>query len=189
MGTQDGLACDRAEMLALMRAGDLAALDRMTLCYGDQLIAIGRRHCRGEQDAHDAVQDALLSAGSNLTAFRGEGSIQGWLSRMVVHACYQMQRGQKNNPALHDAETVVADAHTDSPEGMAARGELSTTLRAALSTLSTEDRLIVLLAEGEDWTAREIAAELSLTPGAVHTRLSRARGRLRSRLASFSPAG
>ena len=52
----------------------------------------------------------------------------------------------------------------------------------ALLELAPTDRLIVLLSDAEDWRAPEIAAALELSPGAVRTRLSRLRRRLRARL-------
>lgn len=173
--------CDRDELLRLMRAGDLVALDRMTRCYGERLIATGRRHCRGEEEARDAVQDALLAAGEHLQDYRAEGSVEGWLVRMVIRACGRQRRGRKNDPLLHVREASLTSAAA-SPEQLAARGELAIALGEALGALSPTDRLIVLLAEGEDWTGPEISAELGLTPGAVRSRLSRARRRLRERL-------
>lgn len=71
------VSCDPAEIAALMRDGDLTALDRLTRCQGERLLAVGRRYCRNEEDARDAVQDALLTAGAHLADYRGEGSAEG----------------------------------------------------------------------------------------------------------------
>jgi RNA polymerase sigma-70 factor (ECF subfamily) len=129
------------------------------------------------------MQDALLSAGKHLQNFRGEGSIEGWLVRMVANACHHIRRGRKNDPTLHDVSTVLT-AGSASPEDTAQAGELSTALGEALLSLSPEDRTIVLLAEGEGWTGPEIAERTELSPGAVRVRLSRARAKLREYLAA-----
>lgn len=180
MVNADGI-CDPQKLVALARAGDLAALDGVTRCYGERLLAVGRRHCRTEEDAHDAVQDALLSAGKHLVDFRGDGSLEGWLVRMVARACGRMRRGRKNDPALHDPEAVPVDASAD-PEAEVARSRLAGALGEALLTLSPQDRAIVLLAEAEGWTGPQIAEATGLTAGAVRVRLTRARQRLRERL-------
>ncbi|MCK5800634.1 MAG: hypothetical protein KAI47_25775, partial [Deltaproteobacteria bacterium] len=57
--------CDTDKLVVLMRANDLEALDRMTRCYGRRLLEVGRRYCRTEAEAEDAMQDALLSAGQH----------------------------------------------------------------------------------------------------------------------------
>jgi RNA polymerase sigma-70 factor, ECF subfamily len=173
--------CDADAMIALMRKGDLEALDRMTRCFGQRLLAVGRRYCRNEAEAEDAVQDALLSAGQHLKAFRSEGSVEGWLVRMVTNACHHMRRGQKNDHRIHGTEQVLS-SDEGTPEERAATGELASALGSALLSLSPDDRTIVLLAEAEGWKGPEIAEAMDLTPGAVRVRLTRARAKLRELL-------
>jgi RNA polymerase sigma-70 factor (ECF subfamily) len=177
--------CKSDELLALVQAGDLEALDRITRCFGERLLGVGRQRCRNEEDARDAVQDTLLSAGRNLRSFRGEGSLEGWLVRMVANACFRMRRGRKNDPSLHTTE-VQLFSRDESPEQATARGEVGDVLQEVLLSLSPEDRAILILAEGEGWTGPEISARMNLTPGAVRTRLTRVRQRLRR---SLEPRG
>ena len=181
ISAERGRLCDPSEVAGLMKTGDMSALDRMTRCYGDRLLAVGRRYCRTETEAEDAVQDALLSAGMHLKDFRGAGSVEGWLVRMVANACHHMHRGRKNDPKLHDV-TMVLESGSASPEDAALSGQLSQALGEALLTLKPQDRAVVLLAEAEGWTGPEIAERLEISPGAVRTRLSRARARLRDHL-------
>lgn len=180
------MPCDPDALAALLRAGDIAALDQLTRCRGERLLAVGRRYCRDEQDARDAVQDALVTAGTHLSDFRGEGSPEGWVVRMVARACSRMRRGRRNDPALHVYDADVADGGDD-PEGLAARAEIAGALGAALLELPAPDRAVLLLAEAEGWTGPEIARHLGLTPGAVRSRLTRARRAVRGRLEGLRP--
>ncbi|MBW1876866.1 MAG: sigma-70 family RNA polymerase sigma factor [Deltaproteobacteria bacterium] len=173
------ISCDSGELVALMRSGDMEALDRITRCFGDRLIGVGRRYCRSEEEAQDAVQDAMVSAGEHLRDFRGDGPVEGWMVRMVANACHRMRRGRKNDPALHDTEVVLPDFRR-SPEDALEFGQMSEILGQVLDELPARDRVIVLLAEAEDWTGPEIADKLGMTSGAVRTRLSRARTRVRA---------
>lgn len=190
--------CDPNELARLVRAGDVAALDQMTRCFGDRLHAVGCRCCRDADRARDAVQDALVAATASvrerneidrlpagaarekhLADYRGEGSLEAWLAKMTCNACKRMERGRKNAPhAPLDGLTSTAA----SPEDAAARRELQDRLERALEALSAMDRAILLLADGEGWTAPEIATRLGLGSAAVRTRLMRARRRLRARL-------
>jgi RNA polymerase sigma factor (sigma-70 family) len=177
MGQKLGI-CDANELVGMVREGEIEALDRITRCFGDRLMGVARQRCRNEEDAHDAVQDTLLSAGRNLSSFRGDGSLEGWLVRMVANACYRMRRGRKNDPSLHTTEAQL-ESGVDSPELAAHRGQVADSLERALLELSSKDRAILILAEGEGWTGPEIANEMEMTPGAVRTRLTRIRQRLR----------
>ncbi len=175
-------ACDPAQLVAFVKAGDMRALDRLTRCHGQRLLAVGRRYCRSEAEAQDAVQDALLAAGRNLGGYRGDGPVEGWVVRMVANACHHMRRGRKNDPHLHDVEAVLM-TDSASPEEAAMTGQLAEALGDALQALDPTNRTIVLLAEGEGWTGPEIAAELGLSAGAVRVRLTRSRARLRKLMA------
>lgn len=178
--------CDPAEIAALIRAGDVVALDRLARCHGERLLAVGRRYCRDEQDARDAVQDALVNATTHLADFRGEGSAEGWVARMVARACSRMRRGRRNDPALHVRDLDLRSMEED-PESLAGRARIVEALGAVLLALPATDRAVLLLAEADGWTGPEIAAELGVSPNAVRTRLSRARRAVRERLDGLHP--
>src|SRR5512143_791088 len=147
--SSDGLQCDPHAIAALVRAGDVAALDRMTRCFGDRLVAVGKKACGCADRAEDAVQDALYAAGLHLADFRGDGSLESWLAAMVVRACRRMQRGGKNAPhATLDDDAPSPDAA--SPEAEAARGELMHRVGEAIVDLDPTDRAILVLADAED---------------------------------------
>jgi RNA polymerase sigma-70 factor (ECF subfamily) len=179
----DAGLCDADELVRLVKSGDREALDRMTRCYGARLLAVGRKHCGDDQRAQDAVQDALLSAAEHLDDFRGDGSLQGWLIRMVANACRRMHRGRKNDPNWHAEGGADEPGDEPSPDEGAAQVRLAGSLSDALARLGPDDRALVLLADVESWRSPEIAEALSMTPGQVRTRLSRARRRLRDELA------
>jgi len=186
MDEVEGPLCDPHEIIELARSGDMEALDRMTRCYGRRLEAVGRRACLNRDDADDAVQEALLSAGKNLSSYRGEGSLEAWLLRMVVNACHRMRRGRKNDPGLHDSDVELL-AGPDDPEELASRGQLMTILGEMVGELQPRDRLIFLLAEADDWTGPQIAEKLDMKPDAVRARLSRVRKRLREQISTRAP--
>lgn len=177
------IPCNPKEIAALMRAGDLQALDALTRCQGERLLAVGRRHCKNEEDAQDAVQDALLTAGHHLQDYRGEGSAEGWVFKMVARACGRMRRGRRNDPSLQaDTSELIL---SEDPEFLAQRAELTEALGKALLVLPPQDRAVLLMAEAEGWTGPEIAAELGVSAQAVRSRLSRARQVLKEQLSDI----
>jgi len=176
----DKLDCDPDALAAMVRAGELGALDRVTRCFSDRMLAVGRRTCGCDHRAQVAVQDALLASVQHLRDYRGDGSLEGWLVRMVANACHRMSRGGKAAPHAELDPAMAAEA--DSPELEAARGEMMHRIGEVLEGLSPRDRAIVLLADAEDWTAPEIAEKLGMTAEAVRARLSRAHKAIRARV-------
>jgi RNA polymerase sigma factor (sigma-70 family) len=175
------IVCDPHELAALARSGDLASLDRLTRCQGERLLSVGRRYCRTEEDARDAVQDALVSATVHLPDFRGDGPLEGWVVQMVARACGRMRRGRKNDPALHAVEVDVVSPD-DGPEAEADRAHIARALGEALLEVAPLDRAILLLAEAEGLTGPEIARRTGLSATAVRARLSRVRRRVKELL-------
>jgi RNA polymerase sigma-70 factor (ECF subfamily) len=173
--------CSAKNLIRMVQEGSPDALDRLTRCYGARLLSAGVRHCRTKEEAEDAVQDALLIAFEKGSTFRGEGSLEGWLIRIVARACRRMSRGQKNDVSAHDTEVELA-TREPSPVDLSCRGETGRALQEALLDLDPTDRMILLLSGVEEWTAPEIAGEIGLTPGAVRTRLSRLREKVAAAL-------
>lgn len=179
--------CDPEALVRLVKTGDLAALDHLTRCQGSRLLAVGRRHCRTDEEAEDAVQDALLTASTHLGDYRGDGSVDGWVIRMVARACGRMRRGRKNDPGLHATDIELTG--DDDPSMAAERAQVARTLEEALRTLDPVDRAVLWLAEGAGWTGPDIAEKLGTTPAAVRTRLTRVRKKVREQLAGKLDGG
>jgi RNA polymerase sigma-70 factor (ECF subfamily) len=180
--------CDPDELARRVQSGDIDVLADMTHCFGHHLLSVGRRLCRDDHLAQDVVQDALLSAGVNLTTFRGDGRLESWLTRMVANACWRMHRGRKNDASLHVTEVDIATFQAD-PELRAEQAELGDLLGEALLELQPRDRVIVMLSDVEGYKANQIADKLGMTHGSVRTRLSRARKQLRAVLEARGISG
>jgi RNA polymerase sigma-70 factor, ECF subfamily len=183
MSTPTAPDCSPERLMRLLRAGEAGALDQITRCYSDRLLAAGRRHCRTSAEVEDAVQDALVTAAEHLTELRDDHRLEGWLVRVVATACRRISRGHKNSPALHDSAQELESGESD-PEERAAQRELARLLERSLLSLSPQDRSILLLAELEGFSSSHIGAELGMTDGAVRVRLSRLRARLAETLQS-----
>lgn len=170
-------------LLALMQAGDIAALDVMARAYAPRLLAVARRRCHQPHDAEDAVQQALLTARDAMRSYRGEGEPLAWLSTLVARSCSRMNE-RAARVELREPEAIELRCPCEQdPEAQAERGELAQALSDALMALSRTDRLAFLLSvEGLD--SVQIAARFSLTHDAVRSRLKRARKVLREALAS-----
>ena len=180
--------CSPERLMQLVREGSGTALDQITRCYSDRLLEAGRRHCRTSTEAEDAVQDALMTAAQHLDQLADDSKLEGWLVKVVASACRRIGRGRKNAAGLHDPQ-LDEGAHSDAdPEADLARRQLGQLLESELLTLTPRDRSIVLLAELEDFSAAEIAAELGMTEGAVRTQLSRLRHRIGRALQKKSDA-
>ena len=102
--------------LSRLRAKDALAYEQLVREYTPRLLAIARRMMRNEEDAADAVQDALLSAYQALDSFESKSSVSTWLHRIVVNACLMKIRKNKRHASIEPLLPAFAsDGHHASP--------------------------------------------------------------------------
>ncbi|MBN1960446.1 MAG: RNA polymerase sigma factor [Deltaproteobacteria bacterium] len=170
-------ACQPDELRRRATAGDPALLADLFTCFRTDLISFLRQRCGHAGDADDALQDAFVAATRYLSGYRGETPLKNWLYRLASTACTRMRRGRKNNPKLHatyeDGQAASIEKMGQDVEAMI-EAKLSP-LQKALAILNDKDRAVLMLRDGEQLPAREVAITLDVTELAVKSRLHRAR--------------
>ena len=155
------------QLLALMQAGDMGALDALARTCGPRLLAVARRRCHRPGDAEDAVQQALLAASTGMRQFRGDSTALAWLSTLVARSCSRFnERHAREGHALPDGDEPCCAACGD--DGVA------DAVGVALMQVSRTDRLAFLLSV-EGFSSVEIAQRFGLSHDAVRSRLKRVR--------------
>ena len=123
--------------------------------------------------AADAVQDAYLSAFRERARFRGDGSVEAWLIRIVVNAAITASR--RRRVRWVEPLPLVLVAPGDEP----LRSVERLTVVAALQALPPKERAAVVLRFYHDYDYATIARCLNTSTGTVGSWLSRAMARLR----------
>lgn len=177
-----------------IRRGDAEAFEYVVRTFGGRMLAVTRRILRDEEDARDAVQEALVSAFRACRQFEGGAQVSTWLHRIAVNAALMKLRTRKRRPEdriddllpTFDGEghhTSVWRSWEEPVDQALARGETCAAVRRAIDELPASYRAVVLLRDIEGWSTEETAASLGVTPNAVKIRLHRARLALRTLIA------
>ena len=112
----------------------------------------------------DAVQEAFASAVRKRRSFRGRGTLEAWVWRIVVNAARDARR---RRPALAESHEGTTNGHAPVLE---------------LDLLTERQREIVFLHYYADLDYASIAAALAISPGTVGATLTAARKTLRGAL-------
>ena len=176
---------DEAAIVVRLRQGDDAAFELMVRRYTGRMLAVAHRLVRDEEEARDAVQDALLSAFRSMHRFEGGSQLGTWLHRIVVNSALMRLRSRRRRPecSIEDLLPVFGpDGHrVMSPdEGANAheqleREQLLMLVRQSVNELPEGYREVYLLRDVEELSTEEAAAVMNITPNAVKIRLHRAR--------------
>jgi len=140
-----------AELLARAKAGDTRAISTLFRRHGPELRqwARGRlpRWARSVADTTDVVQDVLLRTFRRIDRFedRGRGALRGYLRRSVVNRIQDEMRKVVRRPSGQLEERLFdLPGEQPTPFDAAVDAERVRHYKAALATLSEEERLLVV---------------------------------------------
>ncbi|MCI8565754.1 MAG: sigma-70 family RNA polymerase sigma factor [Lachnospiraceae bacterium] len=127
---------------------------------------------RNEEDACDALQEALCIGYEKLADLRQRSRFRPWMMKITANAAYDILR---KRPNLVDLEEI---GELPEPRPGVSQTE-SMSLKEAVDSLPEEYRIVVLLFYYEDMPVRQISDITGVSNDLVRTRLSRARQMLR----------
>jgi len=183
-----------ATLVAGLRAGDAAAFETLLDRYSARLLRLARRFLDSEEDARDALQDAMVAVFKSIGSFESSSMLSTWLHRIVVNTCLMKLRSKRRRRDEIDIEEYLPrfleDGHqvepsepwSESAESMLERDELRAQVRASIDRLPETHRVVLQLRDIEEMSTEETAEILGITPNAVKIRLHRARQALRALL-------
>jgi RNA polymerase sigma-70 factor, ECF subfamily len=149
--------------------------------YRDDYVSLCRvaTSVTGRVDsASEAVQEGFALALAHRAEFRGEGSLDGWIARIVLRVALDTRRRPTPAPAVLD--DLGDSALLWTPE--LPHGDRDPALTAALEGLPPRQRQIVFLRYFADLTHAQVAALLGISPNTVSAALHQARTTLARRL-------
>jgi RNA polymerase sigma-70 factor (ECF subfamily) len=171
------------ETVARVLAGDTEAFRALVERYQMPILRLVRNLAPRSAAPEDIAQDTFVSAFVALGSFDGRrGGFSGWLFTIAKNKCFN---ARKKRAPLALAEPP-APATTVTPADELARAEVGRRLDAALEALPDDLRESFVLSEIVGLSVERIAEMERVSSGAIRSRLSRARTRLR---AALSPLG
>jgi RNA polymerase sigma-70 factor (ECF subfamily) len=177
-----------AALVASAQAGDEHAFVALTAVHRPALHAHCYRLLASLHDADDALQETLLRAWRGLDGFEPRAPVRAWLYRIATNVCLRALERRARTPAAVDAHLepypdepgiAAGAAVLDGPAATAERREeIGLAFVAAVQLLTPKQRVVLVLRDVLDWSAREVAELLDDSVAAVNSALQRARGRL-----------
>jgi RNA polymerase sigma-70 factor (ECF subfamily) len=189
---RDAAAPTASEDARLVQAALLGDADAFGLLVRRHLAAAHRvamRVLENSHDAEDACQDAFVQALVHLESCEHPESFGGWLLTIVRNRSFNLLKARKVR-TTEPLEWAEASARSnDDPSRSAYHGEVRGRIEEALGRLTTLQRRVVEMFDGEGWSHREIAEQLGISEGSSRVHLHAARAKLRLQLGDLNPFG
>jgi len=171
---------------------DLEEFERAVLLHSANLLAVATRLSRNRSDAEDLVQDTLVKALRARQQYEAGTNLKAWLLKILKNTFInRYRRGGLERTILDGPDAdPLADGWIGAatlravrdPEGQVLRPVLEREISAALDAVPEEFRLVVVLADVEELSYKEIADVVGCPIGTVMSRLHRGRRLLQGRL-------
>jgi RNA polymerase sigma-70 factor (ECF subfamily) len=173
------------------------AAEALVTAYGDRACRLAARITGNQQDAEEAVQDALWSVVRKIDTFRGDSAFGSWVYRIVSNAAYGKIRGRSRAFVNMALDEICLPFHEEGHEGLISawssgiddpgvQTELRSALSSALAELPAHYRAVMVLHDVEGLSMAEVADALAISVATAKSRAHRARLSLRKRLSIFT---
>ncbi|MBR4301048.1 MAG: RNA polymerase sigma factor [Bacteroidales bacterium] len=171
------------ELITACKNNDSEAFKQIYDMYAPKMMGVCMRYMHNRVDAEDILQDSFIKVYLNIKRYRGEGSFEGWIRRIVVNvAINKLRNDAKKELKLMDDDELrnikdneSSDMNNDVEYKYSAQQMLN-----AIQKLSNMNRAVFNLAEIEGYSYKEIAEQLNTSESTARSTLSRAKSILKA---------
>lgn len=158
------------------KQGERRAQEQLYHHFASKMLGVCMRYAKSTFEAEDMLQAGFVKVFSAMQGFRGEGSLEGWIRRIIVNTAISTYR---NNVRLntepwqetHDTAHAYELQHLECED-----------LLRLVRALPDGYRIVFNLYAIEGYSHKEISEKLQISEGASKSQLSRARKWLQDKL-------
>lgn len=168
------------------------AFEREAMPHLDALHSYALHLCRDAADADDLVQETYIKALQNFASYQQGTNCRAWLYRILTNTYFNLRRTRRRHNAVDidatpDLQMQAAEASNDQGmyrpiDAQLLDGVVSRHVQDAIDSLPPEFRSVLLLADLQEFSYKEIAEVLDCPVGTVMSRLYRARKAMQKQL-------
>lgn len=166
------------KLIAACRKGDSKAQRDIYEKYSPLMFAVCRRYIGQADAAEDVLICGFTKVFQKIDQFKGEGSFEGWVRRIMVNE--SLSHIRKNKSMYLEVEIEKAESEPDF--GILAGQLEAEDLQKLIDQLPTGYKTVFNLYAIEGFSHKEIAEKLEISENTSKSQLSRARNHLQKML-------
>jgi RNA polymerase sigma factor (sigma-70 family) len=82
-------------MLAGCLKNNAAAQEALYTRFSPRMLGVCYRFAKNREDAEDMLQEGFIKVFTQMHQYRGEGALEGWIRRIIVHTCINILKKNK----------------------------------------------------------------------------------------------
>ncbi|MEO8567552.1 MAG: sigma-70 family RNA polymerase sigma factor [Ginsengibacter sp.] len=143
--------------------------------FSPRMLGVCYRFARNREDAEDMMQEGFIKVFSQIHQFRGQGALEGWIRRIIVHTCINILKKNKkfsDSVDLFHASTLHLNEN-NIPSLLQAKQVVE-----CIRLLPLGYRTVLNLYAIEGYSHREIASILDIEESTSRSQYTRAKSML-----------
>lgn len=156
--------------------GDQIAQRKLFEMFAPKMLGVCLRYAKSKEQAEDVLQDGFVKVFTKLSAYKKEGSLEGWIRRIMVNTSLdQIRKNAKfmNNVSMNDVDYKVEF------DGQILSSLMEEDLLNLIKEMPDGYRMVFNLFAIEGFSHKEIAEKLSISENTSKSQYSRAKSYLR----------
>lgn len=147
--------------------------------FAPKMLTVAMRYINDKERAEDVLQDGFIKVFKNIQNFKLDGSLEGWVRRIVVNTALDQLRRDKK----HQTDIQLDDVSFELKQANHTESQLQADyLMTLVQSLPDGYRTVFNLFAIEGYNHKEIADMLEITESTSKSQYSRARSVLREML-------
>ena len=167
------------------KAGDRKMQEMLYKQTASKMLAVCMRYAKDRMEAEDVLQMGYIKIFQKIREYRGEGSFEGWIRRIMVNTAIESYR--KNLRSL--SIVPIEDAYEQPAQGFDFSSLGMQDLMGVIQKLADGYRMVFNMYIIEGYSHKEIAETLGISEGASKSQLSRARAILQQEIIKMEGFG
>jgi RNA polymerase sigma factor (sigma-70 family) len=159
-----------------VRKGKRHAQNILYKHYAPSMLGICMRYANSRDDAEDIAQEGFIKIFTNISGFRGDGSFEGWMKRIMINTAvthYKKNLRHQYHTDIDEIEETFSQEEEDSQiEEVSIPREK---LMAMIQDLPAGYKMVFNLFVFEQYSHQEIADTLGVSVNTSKSQLSKAR--------------
>ena len=178
MSLQLGHKLSLEEIIEGSKRGERKFQELLYKHFASKMLVVCARYAKDNFEAEDMLQVGFVKVFEKLTDYKGDGSFEGWVRRIMVNTSIEFYRKNARMFPVVDLDHA--------PESPVQENQLSkinmNDLLAIIRKLSPGYRLIFNMYAIEGFSHKEIAKELGISEGTSKSQLARDRAILQENI-------
>ena len=170
---------DEPTLLKKCIEGDPRAQRALFEKYAPKMLGVCLRYAKNTEQAEDVLQDGFIKVFTKLNDFKGGGSLEGWIRRIMVNTSLDQIR--KNNKFQDNVAMDTVDYKIEG-ESIILEGLIEEDLMLLINSMPVGYKTVFNMFAIEGYSHKEISDQLNISENTSKSQYSRARAYLKMKL-------